>query len=380
MAIITQNSRISHHTITTSGNTFSVPPTEDFTTGTWTKEDLALSEIGIDQFQEKAFIRIGSNIKEINLSPLPFSVGGSANSIQFNNGGLFSGTSNLTFINNTGTTSSLNLVGSQTISGSNFTFNNNVNGPMFNFNNNLNSGTLAFIQHTLQSGPNTAAGVTFATSVLGTGYTSNSYLTGNVFTNYGSQDYAANSRAMKAISYINANNVNSAYEWHYNSAFPGVCGASTLRASLNASTGDFVTSGSSSITSLTLRTTPTLNSGSTQTLVRNTSTGVVEYKNTSDYVQSNGAKFNYVAKTANYTALTTDYSIDCTSNSFTVTLPTAVGNTGLVLIIKNSGTATTITIATTSSQTIDGDTPSTYNLTNKTPLRVQSNGSNWIII
>ncbi len=67
MGIITQYSRIQHHTLTTTGNTFSVPVTEDFTSGQWTKTDLAQSEIGVDQANNKAFIRIGSNINEINL-------------------------------------------------------------------------------------------------------------------------------------------------------------------------------------------------------------------------------------------------------------------------------------------------------------------------
>lgn len=86
-------------------------------------------------------------------------------------------------------------------------------------------------------------------------------------------------------------------------------------------------------------------------------------------------KLNYLAKTANYTVTVNDYMIDCTSNTFTLTLPTAVGVTGRVYILKNSGTATTITIATTSSQTIDGAAPGT--ITTMTPLRVISDGANW---
>lgn len=86
----------------------------------------------------------------------------------------------------------------------------------------------------------------------------------------------------------------------------------------------------------------------------------------------------YVAKTATYTADITDFLIDCTANSFTVTLPTAVGITGRIYIIKNSGSATTITIATTSSQTIDGTTPGT--LTSMVPIQLMSTGANWITI
>lgn len=96
-------------------------------------------------------------------------------------------------------------------------------------------------------------------------------------------------------------------------------------------------------------------------------------------LQSSGSfAAGYVAKTANYTLTIDDRLVNCTANSFTITLPTAVGITGREYIIKNTGSATTITIATTSSQTIDGLIPSTYNVTTLTPLRVMSDGNNWI--
>jgi lysophospholipase L1-like esterase len=87
---------------------------------------------------------------------------------------------------------------------------------------------------------------------------------------------------------------------------------------------------------------------------------------------------NYVAKTANYTLTSSDYLVNCTSNSFTITLPTAVGCAGRIYIIKNTGTATTITIATNSSQTIDGSAPGI--ITTLTPLRLMSDGANWITV
>lgn len=67
MARITQYSRISHHTIAGSastGLTFSIPPQEDFTDGSWTPYDLALSEIGVNEQDERVFIRIDDTIKE----------------------------------------------------------------------------------------------------------------------------------------------------------------------------------------------------------------------------------------------------------------------------------------------------------------------------
>lgn len=87
---------------------------------------------------------------------------------------------------------------------------------------------------------------------------------------------------------------------------------------------------------------------------------------------------NYVAKTGTYTVSANDYTINCTSGTFTVTLPTSVGITGRIYIIKNSG-AGVITVATNSSQTIDGNT--TYSLaTQYKYVEVQSDGANWIIV
>lgn len=92
----------------------------------------------------------------------------------------------------------------------------------------------------------------------------------------------------------------------------------------------------------------------------------------------NGLTSSYVAKTTTYTATAADYTIDCTTGTFTVTLPTAIGIPGREYIIKNTGTGT-ITLATTSSQTIDGVTTKTLNV-QYGGLRVQSNGANYIIV
>lgn len=89
-----------------------------------------------------------------------------------------------------------------------------------------------------------------------------------------------------------------------------------------------------------------------------------------------GLTFPYAAKTSSYTIGDNDYFIDCTSNSFTVTLPTAVGNAGQIYIIKNSGSGT-ITVDTTSSQTLDGQ--STITLSQYNSITVESNNSNWSI-
>jgi hypothetical protein len=67
MAKITQYSRISHHTLSGSASaTFSIPPSEDFTDGSWNINgtELALSEIGVNEDSKKAYIRINDEIKE----------------------------------------------------------------------------------------------------------------------------------------------------------------------------------------------------------------------------------------------------------------------------------------------------------------------------
>ena len=82
-----------------------------------------------------------------------------------------------------------------------------------------------------------------------------------------------------------------------------------------------------------------------------------------------------------YTALVTDHLIAYTALTAprTVTLPTAVGATGQVIVVKDeSGSAgtQTITIATTASQTIDGAATKTIT-TAFGLLRVYSNGVEW---
>lgn len=68
MGLITQYSRISHHTIFgQTGVTFSVPSSEDFTDGTWEITDLCLSEIGVSEDEGKVYIRIGDEVKQFQM-------------------------------------------------------------------------------------------------------------------------------------------------------------------------------------------------------------------------------------------------------------------------------------------------------------------------
>lgn len=87
MGLVTQYSRLLHHTITgASGSTFSVPPSEDFTDGSWTVYDLNLSEIGVNETDEKAYIRIGSTIKEFQFTGGTGGGGGGTVSVYADNG------------------------------------------------------------------------------------------------------------------------------------------------------------------------------------------------------------------------------------------------------------------------------------------------------
>lgn len=72
-----------------------------------------------------------------------------------------------------------------------------------------------------------------------------------------------------------------------------------------------------------------------------------------------GMAIGYIEKTGTYTATTADHVINCTSGTFTVTLPLANTKAGLLFTIINTG-AGAITVGTTSSQTINGST--TYSL------------------
>jgi hypothetical protein len=92
---------------------------------------------------------------------------------------------------------------------------------------------------------------------------------------------------------------------------------------------------------------------------------------------------NYRAFTASTSAASTDNLLVFTgSSAATLTLPTAVGCDGRNYMIKNastSGTTPLLTIATTSSQTIDGITTWLLDEANET-ITLVSNGANWNIV
>jgi hypothetical protein len=86
---------------------------------------------------------------------------------------------------------------------------------------------------------------------------------------------------------------------------------------------------------------------------------------------------SYVAVSSTHTATNTNYFINCTANTFTVNLPTAVGIQGRSYVIKNSG-AGVITLDANGTETIDGNLTITLNQYDS--YTVVSDGANWIII
>lgn len=96
---------------------------------------------------------------------------------------------------------------------------------------------------------------------------------------------------------------------------------------------------------------------------------------------SGGSLLAQSTKTANYTALSTDYFIfgDATAGSITINLPTAVGIAGKVYVIKKiDSSANTVTIDANSTQTLDGALTIVIG-TQYASFSIVSNGSNWFI-
>ena len=123
--------------------------------------------------------------------------------------------------------------------------------------------------------------------------------------------------------------------------------------------------------SVTSAATPTL------TVIAGDGSGASNLSVTGTLTVSGAVALPYIAKTADYTATTANYVIDCTANSFIVTLPTAAGIAGRLYVIKNSG-AGVITLDGNAAETIDGS--ATWPILAGAALTVQSNGTNWIVL
>lgn len=92
--------------------------------------------------------------------------------------------------------------------------------------------------------------------------------------------------------------------------------------------------------------------------------------------------WTYTSQTTTYSAVVNDWIL-ASGSSFTITLPTAVGQSGKSIVIQHNGTALTqvYTLNTTSAQTIGGIASGAYKLTTTGEvLIVLSDGTNWQIL
>lgn len=78
------------------------------------------------------------------------------------------------------------------------------------------------------------------------------------------------------------------------------------------------------------------------------------------------------------TSVTQTVLANTAGGTFTITLPTAVGITGVAYVIKLIG-AISVSITTTSAQTIDGTVPPILLARIYSSLTIVSNGTNWYI-
>lgn len=89
-------------------------------------------------------------------------------------------------------------------------------------------------------------------------------------------------------------------------------------------------------------------------------------------------KVKYTSVSGTYAVTLTDCIVDCTANTFTVTLPTAAGIQGQVFIVKNSG-AGVITVAAAGGEFIDGEATQLLPVQYQSISMVSTN-SGWAII
>lgn len=99
--------------------------------------------------------------------------------------------------------------------------------------------------------------------------------------------------------------------------------------------------------------------------------------NSSDFKFERSIRKSIIDVVAVYVMTDAYQIINCTANTFTVTLPTAVGISGREYIIKNSGSGV-ITLDGDGTETIDGAL--TLVLNQYDSYTVVSNGANWVII
>jgi hypothetical protein len=166
----------------------------------------------------------------------------------------------------------------------------------------------------------------------------------------------------------------------YNANYAGLW--STGSTPTQANYGLIITPNETVINSGTGRISFTINDAAAKMVVANTGFVGIATTSPNSTVHVNGSfATSYVAKTGTYTLTSSDYTVEATSGTFTATLPTAVGITGRIYVLTNSGSGI-LTVGTTSSQTFANvvATPTTLTLNQFATVTVQSNGSNWLRI
>jgi hypothetical protein len=96
---------------------------------------------------------------------------------------------------------------------------------------------------------------------------------------------------------------------------------------------------------------------------------------TSGITSTGGITFKQITINSSYTATTSDYMIDVSGGTFTVSLPSAIGIQGRLLVIKNNGGGA-VTVDPYGSETID-DKPFVI-LGETNSVQLTSNGVNWV--
>lgn len=89
-------------------------------------------------------------------------------------------------------------------------------------------------------------------------------------------------------------------------------------------------------------------------------------------------KIKYTSVSGTYTIAATDCVVNCTANTFTVTLPTATGIQGQLFVIKNSGTGV-VTIAAAGGEFIDGAATRIIAVQYES-LTIVSTNTGWIVV
>jgi len=93
-----------------------------------------------------------------------------------------------------------------------------------------------------------------------------------------------------------------------------------------------------------------------------------------------GSRATAVTTTSGTLSLDSTHSVILANNTLTATLPDATTCTGRIYYLKLIAASVTLTIATTSSQTIDGSATSKTISTRYKGFQVVSDGSNWHIL